>query len=68
MQPVRNLLAILDILVPYIVLSHWGLEVFVARTSWMFRAMGSLLDEQICTSKRWSKHAHQALNMAQVDV
>lgn len=37
--------------------------VFVARTSWMFRAMGSLLDEQIQTAKRWSKHARAALNL-----
>jgi aarF domain-containing kinase len=35
--------------------------VFVARTSWMFRAMGSLLDEQIRTAKRWSGYAEQAL-------
>jgi len=38
--------------------------VFVARTSWMFRAMGSLLDEQIQTAKRWSKHASKALTTA----
>lgn len=38
--------------------------VFVARTSWMFRAMGSLLDEQIQTAKRWSKYAIEALAAA----
>ena len=40
--------------------------VFVARTSWMFRAMGSLLDEQIQTAKRWSKHARGALATAPI--
>ena len=38
--------------------------VFVARTSWMFRAMGSLLDEQIRTAKRWSVQAEEALRKA----
>lgn len=38
--------------------------VFVARTSWMFRAMGSLLEEQIRTATRWSGHAEQALKNA----
>jgi Na+/H+ antiporter NhaC len=37
--------------------------VFVARTSWMFRGMGSMLDEQIRTSKRWAKHAQESLSM-----
>lgn len=42
--------------------------VFVARTSWMFRAMGSLLNEQIRTAKRWSRLAEQALmNAAQAN-
>lgn len=43
--------------------SYTLITVFVARTSWMFRGMGSMLNEQIRTSKRWSKHAHEALSM-----
>ncbi len=41
--------------------------VFVARTSWMFRAMGSLLDEQIFTAKRWSAQAEEALRKASAE-
>ena len=36
-------------------------EVFVARTSFLIRGMGTLLEKQIRTSKRWSSFAAQAL-------
>uniref|UniRef100_A0A6U3QC26 Protein kinase domain-containing protein n=1 Tax=Ditylum brightwellii TaxID=49249 RepID=A0A6U3QC26_9STRA len=35
--------------------------VFVARTSFLFRGMGSLLQQQLCTAKSWSKMAELAL-------
>ena len=35
--------------------------VFVARTSFLFRGLGALLQQQLHTSKRWKKHANIAL-------
>ena len=37
------------------------LQVMVARTSFLFRGMGSVVDKQIQTAKKWRKHAVQAL-------
>lgn len=42
--------------------------VFVARTSFLFRGLGALLQQQLHTSKRWSKHAHIALEEAGLEV
>jgi aarF domain-containing kinase len=36
--------------------------IFTARTSYLFRGMGSLAGEHIRTSKYWKKHADQLLN------
>jgi aarF domain-containing kinase len=36
--------------------------IFTARTSYLFRGMGSLAGEHIKTSKYWKKHADQLLN------
>ena len=41
--------------------SHLCVKVFVARTSFLFRGMGSLVNEQVETAKRWKKHAKAAL-------
>mmetsp|Transcript_20227 Transcript_20227/g.28630 ORF Transcript_20227/g.28630 Transcript_20227/m.28630 type:complete len:767 (+) Transcript_20227:111-2411(+) len=35
--------------------------VFVARSSFLFRGMGAMLENQICTAKRWAGHAEAAL-------
>eukprot|EP00521_Asterionellopsis_glacialis_P015007 CAMPEP_0195309038 /NCGR_PEP_ID=MMETSP0707-20130614/38535_1 /TAXON_ID=33640 /ORGANISM="Asterionellopsis glacialis, Strain CCMP134" /LENGTH=781 /DNA_ID=CAMNT_0040373333 /DNA_START=574 /DNA_END=2919 /DNA_ORIENTATION=- len=35
--------------------------VFVARSSFLFRGMGAMLENQICTAKRWASHAEAAL-------
>lgn len=40
--------------------------VFVARTSFLFRGMGALLQQQVHTAKRWSKHAVKALKADEV--
>jgi aarF domain-containing kinase len=36
-------------------------SIFVARTSYLFRGMGSMAGDQIRTSKYWRKHAEEAL-------
>jgi aarF domain-containing kinase len=36
--------------------------VFVARASYMFRGMGSMFNEQICTAHRWANHALAAIS------
>ncbi len=35
--------------------------VFVARTSFLFQGLGALLQQQLCTSHHWRKHAVLAL-------
>ena len=42
--------------------------VFVARTSFLFRGLGALLQQQLHTSRRWSKHAHIALENAGLEI
>lgn len=42
--------------------------VFVARTSFLFRGLGALLQQQLHTSRRWSKHAQTALEDAGLEV
>jgi len=37
--------------------------VFVARTSFLFRGLGALLQQQLHTARRWRKHANIALEM-----
>jgi aarF domain-containing kinase len=42
--------------------------VFVARTSFLFRGLGALLQQQLHTAKRWSTHAQIALEDAGLEV
>lgn len=42
--------------------------VFVARTSFLFRGLGALLQQQLHTSKRWRRHAKIALETDDRDV